>query len=197
MSPSPWLSIVLFGIVIFGYAWMMPKRQSNGQDRESANEAAYDKLLEDLELENRELVDAVAKFKREQDETVERLGRRVRDMEQQMKSWSEQRTSPASSSAGAEATVVAERTGPESASGMAASIAAVIPAAEPEPRLAQEPAETEQAAAPTTIRVRYAELLEQHARGRSVEQIARSFGMNKGEVQLILQLARREDEPIA
>ncbi|MFC5702105.1 hypothetical protein ACFPVX_12460 [Cohnella faecalis] len=197
MSPSPWLSIVLFGIVIFGYAWMMPRRQSNAQDRESANEAAYDKLLEDLELENRELVDAVAKFKREQDETVERLGRRVRDMEQQMRSWSEQRTSTASPPSSTEAPTVTERIETESASAIAVPFAAVMSAAETASYPVPEPAETEPAAAATTIRVRYAELLEQHARGRSVEQIARSFGMNKGEVQLILQLARREEEPIA
>ena len=32
-----------------------------------------------------------------------------------------------------------------------------------------------------------------HEKGKSVEQIAKATGMNKGEVQLILQLARREE----
>jgi hypothetical protein len=47
---------------------------------------------------------------------------------------------------------------------------------------------------PTSIRGRYPELLELYDKGRSVEQIAKAMGLNKGEVQLILQLARREEE---
>ena len=47
---------------------------------------------------------------------------------------------------------------------------------------------------PTTIRGRYPELFNMHDKGRSVEQIAKALGMNKGEVQLILQLVRREEE---
>ncbi|MBO9600300.1 MAG: hypothetical protein J7559_21085, partial [Cohnella sp.] len=88
MTPSPWLSVVLLGVAITGYAWMMPKTSSKGKDSEFSSESAYEQLLEDLEAENRELVDAVAKFKREQDETVDKLSRRIVDMEHQMKLWS-------------------------------------------------------------------------------------------------------------
>jgi DNA-directed RNA polymerase specialized sigma24 family protein len=33
-----------------------------------------------------------------------------------------------------------------------------------------------------------------HDKGRSIEQIAKAMGINKGEVQLILQLVRREEQ---
>ena len=54
MSSSPWLSIVLLGVVIVGYAWMLPKNSGKNKETEFVSEAAYDRLLEDLESENRE-----------------------------------------------------------------------------------------------------------------------------------------------
>ncbi|WP_042160514.1 DUF6115 domain-containing protein [Paenibacillus gorillae] len=70
---------------------------------------------------------------------------------------------------------------------------AAQPAAEPV-RLVQE-ADPAPAAvpAPTTIQSRYAELLELYSQGKSIELIAKKLGMNKGEVQLILQLAKQEE----
>ncbi|TJY43164.1 hypothetical protein E5161_04495 [Cohnella pontilimi] len=194
---SPWLSVVLFGVAVFGFSWLMPKR-GQGEDRAGiVGEAAYDRLLEDLEMENRELVDAVAKFKDEQDETVRRLGNRIVEMERQMKLWTDQQFSaPAvpslqtASSAGSPAAPVTVE-------------ASAIPAASVEVPEAPAPAAEEQAGVEetdvpsTSIRVRYAELIAMHDKGRSVEQIAKAAGMNKGEVQLILQLARREEEQLA
>lgn len=217
---EPWVALVLTGAAIAGYGWLIPKSNTNGPDesKASANEEAYDRLLEDLETENRELVDAVAKFKNEQDETVRRLGRRIRELETQMAQWKEQTreaasSAPPASSAGAAAT--AERTTPGAASPDEAGLGAV-PTAAPVPAppafaagnaappaeaaaaaAAGEPEASEAADAPTSIRSRYADLLDLHERGRSVEQIAKTLGLNKGEVQLILQLARREVEPRA
>lgn len=196
---SPWLSIVLLGVAITGYAWMMPKTTNRPKDSEFVSEAAYNQLLEDLETENRELVDAVAKFKREQDETVDRLGRRIVDMEHQLKKWSEQ-SPPALATMNSNPPLTITPSFPANeiyaptiasesliqdfryeavASEQSAYIAGVETSTEPPP---------------TTIRGRYPELLEMHDRGRSVDQIAKAIGMNKGEVQLILQLARREDQ---
>jgi len=44
------------------------------------------------------------------------------------------------------------------------------------------------------IRSRYPELFAWHDAGKSVEYIAKKTGMNKGEVMLILQLAKREEQ---
>ncbi|MBW7461685.1 hypothetical protein K0U00_47285, partial [Paenibacillus sepulcri] len=44
-----------------------------------------------------------------------------------------------------------------------------------------------------TIRSRYLELFELHDGGKSVDSIARKLAMNKGEVQLILQLSKQEE----
>jgi hypothetical protein len=183
---SPWLAVVLLGVALTGYAWMMPKTSGKGKETAFVSEAAYDQLLEDLETENRELVDVVAKFKREQDETVDKLGRRIVDLEHQMIKWLEQ--SPA---AGTSSDLKASNT-------ETISIAAITP------ELSRETAEItspntaavieEKVLPKSTIRGRYPELLDLHDKGRSIEQIAKAMGINKGEVQLILQLVRREEQ---
>lgn len=197
---SPWLSIVLLGVAITGYAWMMPRTNNRTKETEFVSEAAYSQLLEDLENENRELVDAVAKFKREQDETVDKLSRRIVDMEHQMRKWSEQ-TPPAVAISDSKPPIL------EAPSIPADDIYVSSTAMETAKNLSSTYMETASKTAadiaveekdieipPITIRGRYPELLEMHDKGRSVEQIAKALGMNKGEVQLILQLARREEQ---
>jgi hypothetical protein len=170
---------------------MMPKTSAaRDKEKEFENEAAYTQLLEDLETENRELFDAVAKFKREQDETVDKLGRRIVDMEQQMKTWTEQAVSvsaPTKIQSGFQAPAV------ESHSQSPLPYVAVSIETEAT-EIGNDSVPENIDVPPTTIRGRYPGLLEMHDKGRSVEQIAKAMGMNKGEVQLILQLVRREEQ---
>jgi len=240
---EPWVAIVLTGAAIAGYGWLLPA--GNGKTPAagpSLNEETYDRLLEDLETENRELVDAVVKFKQEQDETVERLGRRIRELEQQMAEWKAGERAPAASASGsgpaavgaaapgvapaaaeaaaappaadakaamanakaaaadaeaAMANVKAAAADSEAAmaNAEAAAAAEAAPAAVASPPPDEQPragGPKEQPAAETSIRRRYAELVSLYERGRSIEQIAKALAMNKGEVQLILQLAKRE-----
>ncbi|WP_276352476.1 DUF6115 domain-containing protein [Cohnella caldifontis] len=192
---SPWLSIVLLGFAIFGFAWLSP-RAKREEEAGGGADPAYDRLLEELETENRELLDAVSKFKQEQDETVKGLIQQIAELERRFQTAEESpRNGPAAPATGA---AVSE-------SAQAVRTADVPPAApaqtEPSPEAA--PAESGDrspppaARGPASIRDRYADLLALHAKGRSIEQIAKSAGMNKGEVQLILQLARREEEQLA
>ncbi|MNG03181.1 hypothetical protein D3C84_862490 [compost metagenome] len=44
-----------------------------------------------------------------------------------------------------------------------------------------------------SIRDRYVELFELYDQGKSIEAVARKLGMNKGEIQLIIQLAKQEE----
>ncbi len=200
---SPWLSIVLLGVAITGYAWMMPRTAGKpNKDTEFVSEAAYSQLLEDLETENRELFDAVAKFKAEQDDTVGKLNRRIVDMEHQMRRWSEQSlpvstlVDTKSSFAEAASFPTNEIYVPTAATSEYAIPSIPSPVAEDRivinREVEAEPVEIVNA--PATIRGRYPELLAMHDKGRSVEQIAKALGMNKGEVQLILQLVRREEQ---
>ncbi|MFB9273582.1 hypothetical protein ACFQMJ_27155 [Cohnella cellulosilytica] len=213
---EPWFYIVALGAAIAGLAWMMPKSGHGGSEQEFVSEEAYGRLLEDLEAENRELLDAVAKFKREHDGTTELLGRRIVELEQQMKLLSETPRSPAtpavspSPDSSFPATFFAQTSHTSSSAdvyrdtGAALSPAAEAgtpPGREPSPSAADvadrpsaEPSpDSEPERISPAIRDRYADLLAMHEKGKSVEQIAKATGMNKGEVQLILQLARREE----
>ncbi|CAI6027449.1 hypothetical protein [Cohnella sp. JJ-181] len=231
----PWVTLVIAGAAIAGYGWLKPEPKE--QAAATVNEEAYDRLLEDLETENRELVDAVAAFKREQDDTVSRLGRRIRELERQMEETVHRQASYAgreaaaaraeasasdSSTAAMSDVTVSQKiaTVSESAGAAAGEPQRTGSAARPEDsaspeaideagqydrhsgRVPQTPlieraglrGEEKDAATdrPPAIRERYAELLALYERGRSVEQVAKAMNMNKGEVQLILQLAKRE-----
>lgn len=203
---EPWQTLVLVGAAIAGYGWLLPQSKKGEISESNAlpSDEAYDRLLEDLETENRELVDAVASFKKEQDETVRRLGMRIRELEAQVGEWKALGTAagtrenaypeapavrPAAEPASAERRLAAERAGaaerPEPAAVAASERgqAAAVATSELVRVAAQDPiAEDAAALVPQTIRSRYAELLELHGRGRSVEQIAKTLGLNKGEV---------------
>ncbi|MFC5401965.1 hypothetical protein [Cohnella soli] len=187
---SPWISVVLFGAAIAGYSWLMPKAPNREKESSFVSEEAYSQLLEDLEAENRELVDAVAKFKREQDDTVARLGRRIVDLEHQMESWA-RRTAGAPVQELVISPAIEPAAGVPEAQVLAVETELGSPASAPEEQVEEPIAEPN---VPPTLRGRYPELFSMHDNGKSVDQIAKEFGMNKGEVQLILQLARREEE---
>lgn len=194
---EPWQTLVLVGAAIAGYGWLLPQSKKGETSESNAlpSDEAYDRLLEDLETENRELVDAVASFKKEQDETVRRLGMRIRELEAQVGEW-KALGAAVGTRVNAYSEASAERLAAEPASAAERPEPAAAGSSERgQAASAQDPIAEEAAAlVPQTIRSRYAELLELHGRGRSVEQIAKTLGLNKGEVQLILQLAKREEE---
>jgi len=180
----PWVTVALLGIAIFGFAWLTPARRQ--EEAGGSSDPAYDQLLEELETENRELLDAVTQFKQDQDETVKNLAKQIQALEQQMNAMSEIRPTAASVAASSEPSLPDPIVPPSG-----------TPQAEPS-SIPNVPTTTVSvsSAAPAPIRERYADLLTQHRKGRSIEQIAKSAGMNKGEVQLILQLAKREEEQL-
>jgi hypothetical protein len=210
---EPWLTVSLFGLAVFGLAWLAPGRAR--EDHAGGGDSAYDRLLEELETENRELLEAVARFKQEQDETVKGLVRQIAELERKFRE-AEARTAASkaeeSRADGAEGVAgkAADSSG-DAGSSAPASLGLEIPAdkaiagsgpavfeGETESPATQAAATEEKAAsASASIRARYAGLLALHAKGKSVEQIAKSVGMNKGEVQLILHLAKREAEQLA
>jgi len=190
---DPWVTIVVAGAAIAGYGWLKPEPKS--PEVAANQEAAYDQLLDDLETENRELVDAVAAFKQEQDETVTKLGKRIRDLEKQMAAWEAKPSAVAAlpSVAAADAFVAASSSKQDDQQPSIVEFP-VAASSQEQASLESIDLEPELPTAPATIRQRYSDLVDLYERGRSVEQVAKAMGMNKGEVQLILQLAKREGE---
>lgn len=68
------------------------------------------------------------------------------------------------------------------------------PAAQPEAAVSSEQQEEQAESAPADMKSRYPELFAYYAQGKSMEYIAKKTGMNKGEVELIIQLAKQEEQ---
>ncbi|MFK4339988.1 MULTISPECIES: DUF6115 domain-containing protein [unclassified Paenibacillus] len=204
---QPWIYIVLLGAAAVVYAWLLPKRQAGRGTEEAVVqkvEATLEQYMADIENGNDELIELVSGIKQEHavkqaslQEQVAELRNRIVELERQaaIASVSTQ-TVPGSEvllHTGTPHQAVAaygqfrntQTVIPIQAEQSDASIVAVedqTPLQEVEPEAQQE-----------SIRERYQELFELYEQGKSVDYIAKQSGIQRGEVQLILQLAERED----
>jgi len=182
---EPWQLIVLLGAVTAVAALLVPRRRAgSGSDEASAVQlkTALEQFMETMEADNREIADSIAGMQERvrqenagRDERIAALERRAAELEQKL-SLTERKLEERM-----------DGTGHDARSGQAPEGAA--PAAAPEAGGAERPERAE-----PTIRSRYPELFALHDQGKSVETIAKQTGMNKGEVMLILQLAKREED---
>ncbi|OUM96953.1 MAG: hypothetical protein A9Z00_05130 [Thermobacillus sp. ZCTH02-B1] len=182
MSVEPWQLIVLLGAVTVAAALLMPRRGTGSRPDDASAvqlQTALEQFMETMEADNREIAASIAGFERRvreenagRDERIAALERRTEELER-MLSQTERRLAERIEGLGRIDTA-------------GAAEAAAVPERLPdgEGREREEP----------TIRSRYAELFALHEQGKSVEAIAKQTGMNKGEVMLILQLAKREEE---
>jgi hypothetical protein len=185
IAVDAWLYIALLGFVILAYAWMLPKPTSSSAQVNVIKdiEEAMDHFSSEMEEENRQLMNVVSSIKSEHEAQVRTLQARIEYLEKH--------------SQGLTAQVI--------------EIAKAKPAAEPVP-YKDQPSEgaasprmqmKEEVESPTTpapseasgmhIRKRYAELFQLAEQGKSIDHIAKKLEMNKGEVMLIMQLAKQEE----
>ncbi|MFD0711300.1 hypothetical protein [Paenibacillus sp. GCM10027626] len=182
---QPVVMVALLGAVILVFALIMPRRKSaaeNEPPKQSMRnmEIALEQFMENMESDNRDLVELVQKAQQKEQEQAAAKEKRIaelerrcaeleqisaellRRLEQKEQEGSSLAVSAAHANANAEAIHAAE-------AGM-------------------EPVKPKQ-----SIRTRYEQLFVLHDSGKSVEAIAKKLAMNKGEVQLILQLSRQEE----
>ncbi|QHT60724.1 hypothetical protein GXP70_12725 [Paenibacillus lycopersici] len=201
---EPWQTIMLVGGIVVVSAVMLPKRagkESPANDSQTVRnmETALEQFMENMEADSREIAGLVSKSNEEsqaqaakRDDRVGQLERRIAELEQTL---AEQAAWAANAAAA---------TGVSSEFGVrfdrSASPFVPQPSVQSAERPADasevlEPAEAAEETAPPapSIRSRYAELFELHQAGKSIEAIAKKLGLNKGEVQLILQLSRQEE----
>ncbi|MFB5759698.1 hypothetical protein [Paenibacillus medicaginis] len=186
---DPWLYIILLGLAALMYGWMLPKRgggKSPEEDLAKNMEAALEQYMADIGRENDELIDLVTQMKQDhasrlaamQEQTAE-LRQRVMELERQ-----DRHSADISQLA---VGLVREQT----------YSGAPVQEAEQDtsvPLLEEHVAIEETVEPQETIRDRYAELFSLHGQGKSLDSVARQTGMQRGEVQLILQLAEREGQ---
>ncbi|MBO7746627.1 hypothetical protein I8J29_20630 [Paenibacillus sp. MWE-103] len=201
---EPWQTIMLLGGIAIVCAAVLPRRKAadgsargGAEDRDRTMrgmETALEQFMENMEADNREIADLVGKSAQEaqamaakRDERLERLETRCAELEaalsELLRTQRESKTMPALYNVG---------TPPE-----VSSIAADEPSIPAEAGLreaaflaADSPEDDTRT---DSIRGRYSELFELHSAGKSIEAIAKKLGRHKGEVQLILQLAKQEE----
>ncbi|AJY76593.1 hypothetical protein [Paenibacillus beijingensis] len=186
MALQPWHYVVLIGAVALVWALAMPKAKK-GDNKEAQTlhnmETALEVFMENMEADNRNLTEKVLKTQREFMLLAQQREERIAELERKC----------------AALEVALEHRGP--LSGPASSMAVSEGAEEWRAAESNDATDFEADArnnaseppAEITIRSRYKELLELLEQGQSVEQTARKLNMNKGEVELIRQLARREE----
>jgi DNA-binding NarL/FixJ family response regulator len=176
-----WIVIVLLGVVILLYAFLLPKtspRKLVDEDVLDTVEDTLQQFVEEMEQENREFARMVGEMKREHERKTAALLDRIEFLERKTAMLTEQLSA-------------------EQIAGSTESKEASQPQPQPLPLPAPKPDEESAVASrseASTVKSRYKEVFELYDSGKSIEYIAKKLGTNKGEVQLIIQLAKREEE---
>lgn len=175
-----WIYIVLLGAAALLYAVMLPRQGTSAAGREQLvqeMESTLEQYMGEIQMENGQLVELVAQMKQEQtakqtaqQEQLNEMRQRLLTAEQQLAA-SEQRLQ------------AAEKAIADTAAGISGASEAASPASEAAP----EPV--------YSIKNRYTELFDMYKAGKSIDMIAKAAGMQRGEVQLIIQLAKQEETP--
>ncbi|WFA20365.1 hypothetical protein ERY13_25585 [Paenibacillus mucilaginosus] len=210
---QPWMYIVLLGLVLVVYAKIIPKapggaaRDSGGMVGEM--EEAMDHFAAELEEQNQALIAMFAETKKENEMQYVRLASRVEALEKQNAALQQElsRVSFAQEQHKEE-----HRGGVSFAAAPPPQVPASAPPAGGQMILPQDPASAlhplelqalqpdggeaapEPPPAPKNIKDRYEELFRLYEQGKSTDAIAKKLGLNKGEIHLILQLAKQEEK---
>lgn len=194
---EPWFYIVMLGVAAILYSFLIPGGLSKNTIKPIQNneiEATLEQYMAEFENENQELIKLIAQMKQEfttkqlagQEQIVE-LRNRLVTVEQAMQSQEIKLHKFVSTQ---ETTLMARMsevvvTQPDSKQ---AAIEEVIPVLE-EVVVEEENLKKHE----DSLHHRYPELFELYNQGRSIDMIAKTVGIQRGEVQLILQLAHKEE----
>ncbi len=182
---EPYIYVVLIGlcILVFSFLFAKPKKQASPESPQIMQEVeeTMEGFMAELEEDNKKLLDTIAHMKESHNQSLhkmtERMERLEQEFQQERQDWKRL------------VLMTAENAGQAPARSAVPPQAQPIP--QPEPAL-PVPEESPKPAA--GIRGRYEEVLCLHDDGKSVDYIARKCGLNKGEVNLIIQLALQEEE---
>jgi hypothetical protein len=199
-----WMIVTLLGVVIILYASMLPGASARKPVQEDFLDSVGDTLqhfAEEIEEENKELLRMVGDMKQDHEKRTNTLLLRIEQLERQSASMQDRlgkapegnESAPgAGMAAGTEGKVLtkpARLPSQISTASMDSSPAPVLTTGERETK--------DEAGSPSrfaaTVKSRYKELFDLYDSGKSVEYIAKKLGKNKGEVLLIVGLARQEE----
>jgi tellurite resistance protein len=183
---------VLVGAVVIVYALRQPahgKKDSSEKQSLKDTEAALELYMADIERENSEMIQLVSSIKQQSQNTKAALQEEISGLREQVAEMQK-------STLLLEARLIAEEKGLLQLTASFAKGAAGVQTAESEQRAAvnKPVGMPEPKAKPvSSIKLRYPRLFELHEQGKSIDSIAKTAGLQRGEVQLILQLAKQEE----
>jgi hypothetical protein len=189
---QPWVLIVLVGLVLIVYARMQPSSKSD-KGSPGVNMKELEETMEhfaaELEEQNQALIGMFAETKKEHAVQTAKLTARIEALEKHNQHQQQEllRLSYALEQQ-PKLTAAVEKGAILTSNTEAALVTQPInvPTAVEQTPVTPEPA-TE------SIKQRYGTLFELYDQGKSIEMIAKKLGMNKGEVSLIIQLAKQEE----
>lgn len=189
---QPWVYIVLVGVAAILYALLLPARVKEGKAEQQSlkeTEAALELYMADIERENEELVQLVSSIKQQSQTNQNVMQGQINELQNQLAGLQsttellEARVTEESKSLKELATTVEKGSHVKMEANVNTSIQQGMDAVQPE----------EKTKPISSIKLRYPRLFELHEQGKSIDSIAKTAGLQRGEVQLILQLAKQEE----
>ncbi|TNJ64321.1 hypothetical protein FE784_21260 [Paenibacillus hemerocallicola] len=201
---EPWLYIVLLGLVLVVYAKFVPKREQPSKQTNVIKEIedTMEQFSAELEEENRQFLGLVSDMKKEHDIHTSKLQGRIEALEQQNRAVNDQLSLliRAEQKRRDDLPSLKEESLRQpilSASRSIVQEMVELNDAERDKLSSSLPADSHSSQperGPMNIRERYANVFHLYDQGKSTEYIAKKLEMNKGEVMLIIQLAKQEDQ---
>lgn len=192
---SPWIIIVILGACAIAYACIMPRKnkaQEPAHQLVQEMESTLEHYMTEIENDNDALIQRVAEMKGEATALDQRmqlqlqeLQRRLDQLEQSKKNEVVASPVPHSGNGSVQSS--------EGLQAQALVKSVQAEAAQQALEADQQTSEVESLPRRESIKDRYAELFNLHAEGKSMDAISKQTGIQRGEVQLILQLAEREE----
>ncbi|OWA33789.1 hypothetical protein B9G55_20870 [Saccharibacillus sp. O16] len=190
-----WLYVVLLGAAAVVYAFLIPKPKPQntavgGERVVREMEQTLEQYMVEMEKENDDLVNLLVQIRQETGAKQLALQEQLSDVRgrlAEMERTAGKHEARIEQLSSGDLQVVAVREMQEAAGKLRNELiehAAQQHSQEPLPEM--EPVES--------VRSRYPQLFELHDQGKSVDAIAKAIGLQRGEIQLILRLAKREED---
>jgi hypothetical protein len=192
---SPWIIIVILGACAIAYACIMPRKnkaQEPGHQLVQEMESTLEHYMTEIENDNDALIQRVAEMKGEATAADQRMQLQLQELQQRLDQLEQSKKNEAVASPVPHSGNVSVQSS-EGLQAQALVKSVQAEAAQQALEADQQTSEVESLPGRESIKDRYEELFNLHAEGKSMDAISKQTGIQRGEVQLILQLAEREE----
>ncbi|TXK81948.1 hypothetical protein FU659_15630 [Paenibacillus sp. N3.4] len=192
MALQPLMYVVLLGLVLIVYARFLPKNSAASSPKTNVVqeiEETIEHFAAEMDEQNQALLDLFSRTKQDYEIELAKLAGRLESLEKQKHELSQELTK-------AHVSQLTQLTPNSPMDMVVASQREAINEQNLTPVFETiiEKAVEQPTYPGLSMKSRYMELFALHDEGKGVEAIAKKLGMNKGEVSLILQLSRQEEQ---